>query len=380
MSLDGQTVLFDTTILAATVGSLLVINGSKKAGEQSLRLWGYGYLIGGFSAVLFSGRGIWSDFWTIIVANTCLALCYGLQWAGARRFVRRTANSGFVAAGALVWLTACTSDVFVATPAARIILSSTVAAIYLAGAAWEFLRLAEPLPSRRLLAILLLIHAMAYLVRVPIAILHPPLPGTNMATSPWFLTVTIEAMIHLVASGMLLVALAKERAESRVQRLAEVDSLTGVSNRRAFLEQAAQLRTRCHVGGRPAAILMIDIDHFKQVNDTLGHRAGDEILQRVGAVLRGSLRPTDLCGRIGGEEFACFLADCRHDQAMLTAERLRAAVLASQLGGISVSIGVAGTDAMGQQAGIDDLMIAADRALYASKSDGRNRVTVARAA
>ncbi|MCC7096480.1 MAG: GGDEF domain-containing protein [Thermomonas sp.] len=162
-----------------------------------------------------------------------------------------------------------------------------------------------------------------------------------------------------------------ETANRRLDLLSRTDALTGLDNRRSFLEEAAK-RLRRH----PAAMLMIDIDHFKQVNDTHGHDAGDAALRAVADVLHRGLREGDLLARWGGEEFVAMI-DAEH--AIETAERLRTAVAAApvEIGGmalqLSASFGVARSAAGNAP---DAIIAAADRALYRAKQSGRNRVVI----
>ena len=118
----------------------------------------------------------------------------------------------------------------------------------------------------------------------------------------------------------------RKMIEKKLKKLANEDALTGVSNRRAFLERAEEEVGRTQRYGHPAAFLMMDIDHFKQINDTYGHHAGDEVLKSVARICLDTLRLNDLFGRIGGEEFAALLPEVSKDQAELAAERVRRAI------------------------------------------------------
>ncbi len=147
-------------------------------------------------------------------------------------------------------------------------------------------------------------------------------------------------------------------------------------NRRGFAEATARMIAREADAGRPVAAMIFDIDHFKSINDRFGHAAGDDVLRRFASIVVGNLRLTDLCGRIGGEEFAALLP-CSMDEALLAAERVREAFAASGIVvadtpiDTTVSIGVAGGPAGTE---LDVLLAAADTALYQAKRAGRNRV------
>jgi diguanylate cyclase (GGDEF)-like protein len=174
-----------------------------------------------------------------------------------------------------------------------------------------------------------------------------------------------------------------QEANARLERLAVTDGLTGVFNHRRFQEQlqAEILRSERHK--RPLSVLMIDVDFFKKVNDALGHPAGDELLRRLAEVLSADLRQTDLIARYGGEEFAVLLPETSKTEAVQVAERMRQAV-ESQLNGegakwpvrITVSIGVATFPEEGPSG--EQVLVAADQAMYVAKRQGRNRVIGAR--
>lgn len=168
-----------------------------------------------------------------------------------------------------------------------------------------------------------------------------------------------------------------KRSQLRFMWLSRLDSLTGICNRKHFLEEAELALRQAEKAHQPAALIIIDLDHFKQVNDTHGHVVGDQVLREAVAACKPQLRPRDVFGRLGGEEFAVLLPDCTPDQALARAERLREAIGAipamedSELA-VSASLGVATTLRFGYDVG--ELLVRADHALYRAKSDGRNRV------
>jgi diguanylate cyclase (GGDEF)-like protein len=163
-----------------------------------------------------------------------------------------------------------------------------------------------------------------------------------------------------------------------LSHLASTDPLTGLANRRIFLdtlrrEQAAHLRR-----GSPLSLLMIDADQFKQLNDSAGHDAGDEVLRRLAALLSRATRRGDLAARFGGEEFTVIMTDCSLPDAVARADEIRARIAAESAGwchGVTVSIGVAELPRDMPESGTGDRLVRqADAALYAAKQDGRNRV------
>jgi len=170
-------------------------------------------------------------------------------------------------------------------------------------------------------------------------------------------------------------------ANARLEKLAVTDGLTGLYNHRRFQETLVQEVARADRSGHPMAVLMVDVDHFKVFNDSMGHPAGDELLRRLAHVLSGELRGTDFLSRYGGEEFGLILPDSGKTEALQAAERLRSAVErelnkpGEYKQKVSVSIGVASYKIDGEAA--QTLLAAADRALYVAKHRGRNQVAVA---
>ena len=175
-------------------------------------------------------------------------------------------------------------------------------------------------------------------------------------------------------------------ANNELERLSVTDSLTGLNNRRYFDTQLAHEMQRARQQLQPLSLLLIDLDHFKRINDTHGHPAGDRVLQLVADLLDQGLRPTDAIARIGGEEFAVIAAGADLAQASLLAERLRSRVASAsplEIGRlelpISVSVGVACTwpaegDATAMETAAERLYTQADMALYRAKRAGRDRV------
>lgn len=169
-----------------------------------------------------------------------------------------------------------------------------------------------------------------------------------------------------------------ERAHKLSTVAAQTDELTGLMNRRAFYENAQLLYTQCRQNQQPLCALMLDMDHFKQINDTYGHQAGDQVLRQIGGVISSSFRQADVYGRLGGEEFAVLLPNTSLDTARNIAEQLVKAIshmVAEPVKGVTASLGVASSQTLDQD--LHSLMNTADKALYRAKALGRNQVAVA---
>jgi diguanylate cyclase (GGDEF)-like protein len=169
-----------------------------------------------------------------------------------------------------------------------------------------------------------------------------------------------------------------EWAHRASAQAARIDELTGLYNRRAFFERAHQLYAQCQGQQRALCAVMLDMDHFKLINDTYGHQVGDEVLQQMGKVIIQSFRAADVQGRLGGEEFAVLLPDTSLDDALRMTEALITTLRGLQIErarGITASLGVAVSDA--DDLDLHSLLNRADQALYLAKAQGRNRVCVA---
>ena len=168
--------------------------------------------------------------------------------------------------------------------------------------------------------------------------------------------------------------------EAELHRLATTDALTGLLNRRAFLDRLGSDIARSLRYGRPLTLAMVDLDHFKRINDRFGHGVGDEVLVAFAGVCRTALRDADVVGRLGGEEFAVLLPETAIRRAASTAERLREAVEALRIpadGGPVAPTASIGLAMLGPGDDASRLMARADHALYAAKEQGRNRVVSA---
>lgn len=188
-------------------------------------------------------------------------------------------------------------------------------------------------------------------------------------------------LLLLIGSLSLILGLLTYRGLTRSKRyrkMAEFDQLTGISNRYHFTEQAQREIAHCIRAQRPVALILFDLDHFKQINDRFGHAAGDWTLRQVVLSCRNFIRHSDIFGRIGGEEFVILLTDCTAEQAVMLADICRTALADIDTSGyqqqfkVTASFGVADSN----QAGYDlsTLLAAADAAMYQAKQQGRNQV------
>ena len=185
--------------------------------------------------------------------------------------------------------------------------------------------------------------------------------------------------IGLVGIIFALTNLRLKKAFRKLRELTRIDPLTELSNRRDFDEKAHRELERTKRFNTPLSVVMLDIDHFKRVNDTYGHDAGDAVLKKLSVILREGVRGIDVTARIGGEEFAILMPGTTQQMATETAQRLRHTVSKTEIGladGRSIVVTVSmGVSSFGpDDATMNEMMHRADRALYAAKQSGRNRV------
>lgn len=378
MRIDLPTLYLLAMLTSVFNGLMLLFSWLQNRTAMTLAWWGGAILVlvgGGLLAAL---RGVVPDPLSIVVGNGLWLGAYGMMWCGARVFEGRKPRLPSAAAGAIAWAIFCQSEVFYGSQVLRIGVFSIIVSVYALLIPLEYWRSQDPQPASRWIAIALsLLQALFYALRVPLAdrfIFPVPAEDVNMYVPIWITALCL----HIAGIAFLVMVMVKERLELQLRRAASIDPLTGIANRRAFFDRGERILGRLSIDRAPAALLMIDLDFFKRVNDTYGHDAGDRLLSAFGTCTSALLRSTDLFARTGGEEFACLLPNTNITDAMEAAERIRRR-FASQASdddfpqnSPTVSVGVATTATCGHQ--LDALMAAADRALYAAKANGRNRV------
>jgi diguanylate cyclase (GGDEF)-like protein len=379
MALDLPTLFIITVFVSAVAGLMLLLSWLQNSNVQALAFWGSAFIMGSVGVALVFARSDIPDVWSIAIANAIVAAAYGTMWSGVRSFERHPTSVPLMLAGAVIWLLACQIESFFAAPIARAALMSAIVITYSGLSAWELWRgRAEGLMSRWPIIVLLLVHAAIFLVRIPLAGSVPIAMSSHEIHIDWWTFVVFETVFFSISIAYLFGGITRERIVLWHQHASLIDPLTGVSNRRAFLERGEKLLRRSRFERRPAALLLMDLDKFKTINDTGGHHAGDQVLIAFCGVATAAIRPGDLFGRLGGEEFACLLPGSPLDGGLDVAERIRRNFEAAshKTGGdtlsATVSIGVAISADQNQD--LAALIMEADRALYLAKANGRNRV------
>jgi diguanylate cyclase (GGDEF)-like protein len=373
MTLDVLTVFFAMILVAITCGLLMIFAGRRSPDSPSLTWWGAGNLVAASGAALIAARGNIPDVISIGLANALLALSNGMFWNSGRLFRRRETMWLALAIGPALWFAACLVPPVYNNIAPRIILSSLIVSVYTFATVYEFWHIREPLVSKKAAAVLLTLHGTFYAVRGLTTVIYWPTAVEAVLVSPWVISMAIVSVVHLVAMSVLLIGMSKERTENIEREAASTDTLTGIPNRRYFMQEATRRLNHCAKSDTPAAVLMIDLDNFKGVNDRHGHATGDTVLRAVAEAIVDNLRPDDLAGRIGGDEFVCCLTRCSNAEAYMIAERLMDA-LREPYFEITISIGIATAKNSGYE--IDTLLRDADRSMYRAKNHGKDRIVV----
>ncbi len=344
-----------------------------------LREWAWALLLAMLGLYLMSQQAQLHAAWSVFSANLLLLSGLALLCAGYARLFEQAVPWRTLAAVLGLETLAFFALTFLANMMVARVFAFSAAQVVLSTLAARLLWRQRQRLSWAVLVIPLGLHTVLTLVgllRIGWALLQGVRSTeTPAAGSPDGLLIMLGAVSGLALAQSLL-AMHAARLLGTLESQASTDALTGLLNRRGF-EAVLDREWRRHQRlDKPLSVMMIDIDHFKQVNDQHGHAMGDAALRHLGRVLREHLRPYDVCARLGGEEFCILLPDVGLDVARQTAERLRQSdwVFGSDAQGtplrFTISIGVAASTPGGSTAAL----ASADQALYRAKALGRNRV------
>lgn len=371
--------LFIVMVATNAVLALALWVGTNRRLQGGLAPWALSLAAQGVAFVLFAARGTVPDWVSIVVANGLIGLSLSLVAAAILAFRG-------IAAPMLLHVVAFLVPAFavgalVHDLGARLIAANT---LYAAGEA-ALLALAwrrvegVSRGAHGLFVASFALGAVSLAARAAGPLLAPGAIESLFAPNAVQAFSLMSSYMVILLSSVSFLLMQKERADHVSAQLASVDPLTGAFNRRTFVELAAKALSRAKRLDTPLSLVLLDIDHFKQVNDTHGHLAGDRVLQQFAEVVRDQLRKEDVFVRYGGEEFCLLLPDVPGPGAVALAGRIRKAVARSafKVDGagldLTVSAGVAARIEEGPEA-LEALIARADEALYIAKSRGRNRV------
>jgi diguanylate cyclase (GGDEF)-like protein len=376
MHLDVPTLGAMDSFVYAFAGAVLFIAWSQNRKISALALWGLSDIVtaGGVLSLALgfaSGQPL-----GLILGGIVLALAPGLGWKAARAFDAKPAPLILVLLGAVV--VGLASSIRSLQDVAWS-LSLATSAIYLfAAAATLWLGRKERLAARWPIIIFTAVEAAVLLIGALSNFGDSSGQNAIPSVMSLFGLIYFQNIVFAVGTTAFILVLVKERSEAASRLAANTDGLTGIANRAAFLVAGERVLERCRHDGAPVAVLMFDLDRFKLVNDTHGHAVGDAVLRKFCEVVAAALRPSDVFGRIGGEEFAIVLPGSSIEAASIRAERIRVAfaencrfignrqVAATVSGGVSVSVNA--------EDALSTLLEYSDEALYGAKAGGRNRI------
>jgi diguanylate cyclase (GGDEF)-like protein len=386
MHLDMPTISAVSISVTAILGFVLIFTWSRERASPLIGWWGLAQLVMSIGIVIAVVGSLQNSGGLTTAGQACMILASALAWMAVRQFEGRTLRFstpqvGWILAWPAAFLAAHAAGVL-QTFDERLILACAMLATLNFLAAFELSRdWSEPLTSRWPAVVLLIATGAGYLTWLPLTLTMPIREAGLVFASSWFPAVILIATLGRIALAFIVLALVKERQELKQRIDALTDPLTGLPNRRALFEAADLLgRHSKYLKGDPISVLVFDLDHFKKINDTFGHRLGDRVLQVFAETLTKRLETGSIVGRLGGEEFAAILPGADLTSAALTAEAVRAAfaqtaaVIDGTAVACTVSVGAASHDDIDCDLGA--LFHRADGALYTAKSCGRNRVEI----
>ena len=381
MQLDSFTLLIAGTSLLVLLGGVFLFLWIRDRRSSALLWWGVPLIFGGLAISIYARPGWDSEFLPIAFGNAARMFALGCLWQGLRVFERRKPAVLALLGICGAWMALCLIPDFISNMTARIAVVSAFNALLCFLAAWELWRdRQEILSSRWPSIVVFLSFGTLMVVRMGLSAVAPFPVGSQPLDANWLAAFMWLVFGHATFSAILFLVMTMERREAEQRSFALSDPLTGLMNRRAFADFAARMSRR-RAGSRSSiAILVLDLDHFKSVNDRFGHEVGDRMLRAFADVSEANIRPSDQLFRMGGEEFCFALPETPLSEAITVAERIRKAFEASVLETVAgpaaatVSIGLAATQFA---VDIEVLLAAADAAVYEAKARGRNRVVVA---
>ena len=337
--------------------------------------WASAPLLWLVASALLSARGVLPDLLTLVLANELLFLGSTIYYIGCRRFLGHT-NGWHPWAAVVVLTTLALTWLTYGQPhyAARLVLFTVMMiSVYAANLRFLLRHGGNRFPVR-LVETVMALHVVALLVRLVSALTGKA--GTDLMEPSLYQTFHVGAYVLavlLLSIGAVLMA--TDRLATELQHLATHDTLTQALNRRALLERCEDELARCQRSGKGPALMMLDLDHFKAVNDTHGHQHGDAVLVHFVQCTQAVLRRGDRLGRYGGEEFMVLLPETDIDAARSVAQRIHTAAASGHALDCQLSIGV--TTWQGPGDTLDAMLARADKALYQAKAQGRNQTCTA---
>ena len=372
--IDPHTVFLLTGVMSGLMALVLLsISRNYPASIKGLKEWSLSLVILFFGGVLASASANLSQGVVAVAPNLLIWTGTYLAYMGSQRFFGVTPNykpwAALIFAGTAFgfWYGVVDPSYVMRLRASNVLMTGLVAVH-----AWLIFKQGLRSFAKLLAKATLTFVAVAQVMRFVTTFLYPV--GSNVAdASPEHLIFVTSFAFSILLISISMILMATDKLRTELEQLASHDSLTNALTRRHMNEAIEQELQRCRRNGRSMAVLVMDLDHFKAINDTYGHQAGDQVLVNFVGNVNKLLRQMDQLGRFGGEEFVALLPETSLDEALLVANRIRAISTISEQGpSCTVSIGV--TTNLADNDTVDGLLARADRAMYRAKANGRNRV------
>jgi diguanylate cyclase (GGDEF)-like protein len=374
--LDLPTLMLAQTFVVGCAGIFLLYTGWHGR-NRALLFWGTSSLYAAVGIAGYLSAALIGSPWLFVAANAAVALAGGLAWTAARIFAGMRASAAVVAAGPLggfvLYGILKTYNLHDLAMGVELFI---VSAYMFSAAVTLFPERGERLAARWPIVGLLSLHG-GLLGVGGIGIVAGGFDTNALPPiTSLFGLVYFETFVFALGTAVFFLAMNKERGELANKVAAHTDGLTGVANRQGFLAEAERLLNRCRAGGQDFSVVMFDLDHFKAINDAFGHSAGDEVIRRFVRVARDAMRPGDVFGRLGGEEFAAAIPGADSDTGFVRADRIRMdfAKVTFDFGDQVLMATVSGGVASDAGLPLATLLAEADAALYRAKAAGRNRI------
>ncbi len=378
--MDIRTLVIVMIAHVSLLGVLALYFGWRQSSTRAVGVWGAAMIMLATALAGIAMRDQVPDLISITLANTLVTGAIVLSYRALRLFkgMRVEDSFGLAAVAATAVLIFVFSEIF-PNLAIRVLVVSVVGGILLVRNARET-RGDGPVEVRaswQFMQGVYWVAAALMALRVVSALFMRP-DAELMGVSPWQSTYFLAGILLITAASFGAFWLEIQYMNYELSRQAARDLLTGMLNRRSFLIEFERELSRLRRSSGVLSVAMFDLDHFKHLNDTWGHPAGDEVLRVVAASMQASIRLPDVLGRYGGEEFVLLMPDTNLEAAMSVTERIRVAVASGgvEWKGERLSISLSGGVACFPSDGTDiaSLVAAADAALYAAKRAGRNRI------
>ena len=379
----AQTLVLALLVLHVLLGALALVIGRGEHKSAALRWWGTGLLVYALGLVVTQAGLIGARSVALTVGNGLITAAPVLSAIGVLVHTRMRLHFGWISAGvaATVLVLGWNNFSYAPTPLINMAAPSVMAVVMFLLAAFVILREGprESSMANQFLAAIMVVAVATWVMRI--TAMYTAMQGSEDlsridAIVSFF---AIAQMVTGVGATLALFWIDVRLMQAELSRVAHTDALTGLPNRRAILQRFQEEVARASRHKEKFAVALLDLDHFKRVNDTRGHAVGDEMLKAAAAAFTAAKRDEDILARIGGEEFLVVLASCRSTQgAVQAAERMREALSKVELraGGEVLTMTASGGVALYPDEGADwdSLFTAADRRLYAAKGAGRNVV------